>query len=142
VGLLLIAVIIASIASGETPISWLKKTLGPKGPAPFSADTYFEIREPRERRGERIDISHKKSVRIGQGTEILSDASGTFIIRSVKEGGIDMVALTVEKGEVFLKKAGKREKEAIFEERLFDGDVLLLEPYEIRFCTLSGLTRD
>ena len=144
-GLLVFAiliVLIASALSGETPSSWLKKTFGAKGPVPFCVGTILEIREPRERRGEQIDLSGKKTVRMGQGTEILPEVNAVFSLRSVKEDGKDLVAITVEKGEVLLKKAGRRDKEAVFEERLYDGDILRIDVLEIRFGTLTGLTRD
>lgn len=138
----ILIVVIASALSGETPISWLKKTFGAKGPVPFCAGTVLEIREPREHRGEQIELSGNKTVRIGQGTEILPEANAVFSLRSVKEGGKDLVAITVEKGEVLLKKAGRRDKEAVFEERLYDGDIIKIDIFEIRFCTVTGLTRD
>ena len=104
----------------------------PRRKAVISEGTSLEVRDPKERRGEQINLSGEREVRMGQSGEYFQDADVLFAIRAVREQRKDLMLLSVKSGEVHLKKSREREENAVFEERIFDGDTLRFGNYVVR----------
>lgn len=109
----------------------------PHGKVRIPKGTSLEVRDPKEHRGEQIDLSGKREVKMGQDGEYFQDTNVSFVIKAVREGRKDFMTLSVGSGEIYLKKIGEREETAIFEERIFDGDTIRFGDYKIRMSSFS-----
>lgn len=109
----------------------------PRRKAVISEGTSLEVRDPKERRGEQINLSGEREVEMGQSGEYFQDANVSFTIKAVREQGKDFMLLSVKSGEVYLKKLREREENAFFEERIFDGDAIRFGNYMVRVSSFS-----
>lgn len=109
----------------------------PRRKAVVSEGTSLEVRDPKERRGEQINLSGEREVKMGQSGEYFQDANVSFTIKAVREQRKDFMLLSVKSGEVYLKRLREREENAVFEERIFDGDTIRFGNYMVRVSSFS-----
>ena len=97
---------------------------------PVISDLKLDIIEPNKRE---IDLAGRTEVKFGKDGEDFLDIESSFVIRAKKEYGKVFVVLEIKNGDVYLIKAGERDKSTIFvAEKIFDGDKIIFGNYIAR----------
>lgn len=100
-------------------------------------DTALEVMEPRERRGQEIDLSTMENMTLGRGAEHFSDSEDKIELSVVVEGRVPGLRLKVVAGEVYLRRVTDRKESPVSDERLYDGDIIRLGRYKVRVNSFS-----
>lgn len=135
--ILVIGLVVGSIITGDMPSSIIKRLFNLSRRNIIPSGTNLEVIEPFDLKGQQIDISEKKEVKMGKDGEYFDDVKETIVIRPEYENSYTYVKLIVQEGSVSIIKAGEREEKPVFEEKLFDGDIIKFGHYVLRLSSID-----
>ncbi len=101
-------------------------------------DVTLNLMEPEKRD---INLYGKRKMEFGVGGSELANLATSFSIAARRQGRQTLAVLIPKSGNIMIKKAGKKQEEALYiEEPIYDGDILRFENYRIRVNSFN-LTR-